>query len=141
MTELKTKVSEEDVHAFLDKIEDEQRRMDAFKLLEMMEEITGHPAKMWGGSIVGFDTYHYKYTSGKEADWMAAAFSPRKTSLTVYIMLGFEKYEDLMEKLGKYKTGKSCLYLKKLADVDEKILRKLIKKGYEDIKKMYPSKT
>ena len=137
MSELKTKVNDDDVHAFLNSIADDQRRQDAFKLLEMMEQITGHKGKMWGKSIVGFDTYHYVYASGKEGDWMASAFSPRKANLTVYIMPGFEGYPELMEKLGKYKTGTSCLYLKRLSDVDEKILRTLIKKGYQDIKKLY----
>lgn len=138
MTELKTQVNDADVMEFLHQIEDEAKQKDALRVLEMMKEITGEPAKMWGKSIVGFGTYHYKYASGREGDWMATAFSPRKANLTIYIMPGFEKYPELMEKLGKYKTGRSCLYLKKLEDVDEKILRKLIKKGYEDIRKMYP---
>lgn len=138
MTELKTQVNDNSVKAFLNSIEDQQRREDCFKVLEIMQELTGCPARMWGKSIVGCDTYHYKYASGKEADWMLTAFSPRKTSLTIYIMPGFDDYSDLMEKLGKYKTGKSCLYLKKLADVDLKILKKLIKKSIEDMRKKYP---
>lgn len=91
-----------------------------------MEEITGEPAKMWGDSIVGFGSYHYKYASGQEGDWMLTAFSPRKQNLTLYIMPGFERYENLMKQLGKYKTGKSCLYIKKLEDVDLEVLKELI---------------
>ena len=87
-------------------------------MLEMMQELTGEKPEMWGPSIVGFGSYHYKYASGREGDWFLTGFSPRKQSLTLYIMSGFSRYEELMEKLGKYKTGKSCLYIKKLEDVD-----------------------
>lgn len=122
----KTQPTDEKVEAFLNSIENEQRRKDSFRVLKMMQELTGEPPKMWGKSIVGFGSYHYKYASGREGDFLAVGFSPRKTSLTLYIMSGFSRYDELMEKLGKYKTGKSCLYLKKLDDVDEEVLKELI---------------
>jgi len=126
MAELKTKVSKASVEKFLNSIKDEQKRQDSFKILEMMKKITKEDPKMWGPSIVGFGSYHYKYASGHEGDMCIAGFSPRKEALTIYILPGFEEYDSLMKKLGKYKTGKSCLYIKKLADVDIKVLTKLI---------------
>ena len=95
-------------------------------MLRIMEEIVGEPPKMWGGSIIGFGSYHYKYASGREGDWMLTGFSPRKQSLTLYIMSGFSRYDELLSKLGKYKTGKSCLYIKKLEQVDAAVLKELI---------------
>lgn len=97
----------------------------------MMERITGEKPKMWGSSIVGFGDVHYKYESGREGDWFGVGFSPRKTSLTLYIMPGFSEYRPLMAKLGKFKTGKSCLYINKLSDVDHDVLEELIAKSYE----------
>lgn len=129
--ELKTKRNEEDVLDFLHSIENEKRRDDSLEVLAIMQELTGEEAKMWGKSIVGFGTYSYKYASGHEGDWMAIGFSPRKQSLTLYIMPGFRRYEELMENLGKYKTGKSCLYINKLEDVDMKVLRELISSSYQ----------
>ena len=126
MAELKTKVSKASVNNFLNSVKDEQKRKDSFKILEMMKKITKEDPKMWGPSIVGFGSYHYKYASGHEGDMCIAGFSPRKEALTIYILPGFEKYDSLMKKLGKYKTGKSCLYIKKLADVDIKVLTELI---------------
>ncbi|MEQ8809109.1 MAG: DUF1801 domain-containing protein, partial [Imperialibacter sp.] len=98
--ELKTKVNDVSVEGFLDKVEDEKKRNDAFEVLKLMKEVTGEKPKMWGSSIVGFGTYRYKYASGQEGDWMITGFSPRKTSLTLYIMPGFGRYEELMQKLG-----------------------------------------
>ena len=106
----------------------------------MMREATGKRAKMWGSSIVGFGEYHYKYASGREGDFMIVGFSPRKSSLTLYIMPGFSGYKDDLAKLGKYKTGKSCLYIKRLDDVDEKVLKRLIRKSVREMKKKYPTK-
>lgn len=126
MAELKTKKNDSDVSAFLDGVENEKKRADSFRILEIMTEITGESPKMWGSSIIGFGEYHYKYESGREGDFFISGFSPRKQNLTIYVMSGFEKHEALMEKLGKYKTGKSCLYIKKLEDVDEKVLREII---------------
>jgi hypothetical protein len=102
-------------------------------MLDIMQEVTGEEAKMWGASIVGFGSYHYKYASGQEGDWMAAGFSPRKQSLTLYIMAGFANYPKLMEDLGKFKTGKSCLYIKRLTDINLDVLQQLIRESYEHV--------
>lgn len=137
MTELKTKPTGDDVRAFLDTIEDEQKRADSFAILELMESIVGEPAKMWGSSIVGLAEYHYKYASGREGDWFLAGFSPRKQALTLYLMPGIERYADLLEKLGKHKIGKGCLYVKRLADVDLVVLEKLIRQSVKHLKEAY----
>ena len=102
-----------------------------------MKEITGEEPKMWGTSIVGFGNFHYRYDSGREGDWFLAGFSPRKQSLTLYIMSGFSEYEELMQQLGKYKTGKSCLYVKRLGDIDEGILKELISQSIAFLNKRY----
>ena len=128
---LNTKLNDGDVRQFLNSVENEKRRVDAFQVLDMMSEVTGEEPKMWGSSIIGFGSYHYVYASGQDSDWMATGFSPRKTALTLYIMAGFPKFEELLDKLGKYKHGKSCLYINKLEDVDEVILRKLIKLSFD----------
>jgi len=140
MAELKTKENEGDVNAFLNRVENERKREDSFKILSLMEKVTGMGAKMWGDSIVGFGSYHYKYASGREGDWFLAGFSPRKQNLTLYIMSGFEAYESLLEKLGKYKTGKSCLYINKLADVDLDVLKELVIRSVEHMQKTNPGK-
>ncbi len=138
MAELKTKVSNANVKDFLNTIEPESKRQDAFTLLELFEKITGEKAKLWGTSIIGFGEYHYESTrSAQKGDWPLTAFSPRKANLTVYIMPGFKDYQGLLEKLGKYKTSVSCLYIKKLADIDIQILSKIIEKGYTDMKEKY----
>ena len=103
----------------------------------MMRRITGKPPKMWGTSIVGYGKYHYKYKSGREGDWFITGFAPRKQNLTIYIMPGFTRYPDIMKKLGKYKLGVSCLYIKSLADIDEKLLSELIEKSVFDMREMY----
>lgn len=126
MAELKTKLNDASVDDFINGVEDEARREDCRTIAELMSRITGEEPKMWGASIVGFGTYHYKYASGREGDWMKMGFSPRKQNLTLYIMDGFDKYDELMAKLGKHKTGKSCLYVKRLSDIDMKVLEKLI---------------
>jgi|SRR6188768_4043430 len=124
--ELKTKATKSSVEKFLDAIEDEQKRDDAYAILDMMQKATKDEPKMWGPSIIGFGTYHYKYDSGHEGDMCRIGFSPRKAALTLYILMGFEGYDELMAKLGKYKTSKACLYIKKLEDIDVKVLKKLI---------------
>ena len=134
---LKTTVNDGDVLAFLEAVEDTKRQEDSLVVLELMKEITGREPKMWGSSIVGFDQYHYKYDSGREGDFFKVGFSPRKQSLTLYIMPGFERYDALMEQLGKYKTGKSCLYIKKLEDVDMEVLRQLIGESFDYMNKKY----
>lgn len=131
MAELKTKQTQASVSAFLDAVENEQRRADCRTVLNLMRAVTGEEPKMWGPSIVGFGSYHYKYASGREGDWFVAGFSPRKQDLTLYIMAGFDRYDELMAKLGKYKTGKSCLYLKRLSDVDLGVLRELVSASVE----------
>lgn len=133
MAEPKTKPTKASVKEFLNQIPDEERREDCFTVAKMMEEITGDKPKMWGPSIVGFGTYHYKYASGREGDWPITGFSPRKKDLTLYIMMGFEKYPELMEKLGKHSTGKSCLYIKRLSDIHMPTLKKLIKTSIKDL--------
>lgn len=127
MAELKTKPTNASVKEFLNQISDEERRNDCFTVAKIMEEITGEKPKMWGPSIVGFGTRHYKYASGREGDWPITAFSPRKKDLTLYVMMGLENHEELMEKLGKHSTGKACLYIKRLSDVHIPTLKKLIK--------------
>lgn len=134
MAELKTKATELSVDAFLDAVPDEQRRDDCRAVLAMMRDATGVEPKMWGGSMVGFGRYRYKYDSGREGEWPVIAFSPRKSDLTLYLMSGAEEFPDLMAKLGKFKTGKSCLYIKRLADVDRAVLGRLIKKSVDAMK-------
>ena len=140
MAQNKTRPTQSSVTAFLNGIDDAQQKKDAKKIAAMMREATGKRAKMWGSSIVGFGEYHYKYASGREGDFMIVGFSPRKTSLSLYIMPGFSGYKDELAKLGKYKTGKSCLYIKRLDDVDEKVLKRLIQKSVREMKKKYPTK-
>lgn len=135
--EPKTKLNNASVSDFLNTIEDIQKREDAFAVLKIMQDITKQEPKMWGTAIIGFGTYHYVYASGREGDWMQVGFSPRKSALTLYIMSGFSAYDDLMKDLGKYKTGKSCLYIKKLSDIDIKVLKKLVRESVKYIKKKH----
>lgn len=137
MYELKTKLNDASVKNFLNGIKDKQKREDSFKIVDMMKKITKEEPKMWGPSIVGFGKYHYKYESGHEGDMCITGFSPRKQALTLYILPGFLKYEPLMKKLGKYKTGVSCLYIKKLEDIDMKVLKELITESVKYMKKKY----
>jgi len=123
--------------SFIAAVEDETKRADGFRLLELMGSITGAEPVMWGPSIIGFGNYHYKYESGREGDFFLTGFSPRKTALTLYIMAGFSRYEDLMARLGKYKTGKSCLYIKRLSDVDEDVLSELITESVKHMRATY----
>ncbi len=138
MAELKTTKNKASVSAFIASIPDAQKRKEAAIILKLMRTIMGVKPAMWGASLIGFGTYRYKYASGREGDWPIVAFSPRKQNLTVYIMAGFTAYKDLMAKLGKYKiTGGSCLYIKKLEDVDLSVLKKLIAQSARDMKKRY----
>jgi len=134
MAELKTKQTEASVKDFLNQIPDKERRDDCFAIAKMMEEATGAKPKMWGTSIVGFGSYHYKYASGREGDWLMTGFSPCKNDLTLYLMMGFEKHRELMEQLGKHKTSKSCLYIKQLDDVHVPTLKKLIKASVKQLR-------
>ena len=135
MAELKTKPTAASVSDFLDTVDDEERRKDCLAVVKIMQKATGAKAKMWGPSIVGFGDHRYKYESGRELDWFLTGFSPRKKELTLYIMPGFDRYEELMASLGKYKTGKSCLYIKRLADVDTTVLRTLVEDSVKHMKK------
>ena len=135
MAELKTRPTNASVEKFLNKTTDEARRQDCFAVARMMEEITGEKPKMWGPSIVGFGSFHYRYASGQEADWPVAAFSPRKSDLTLYLTPGFQQNKDLMDQLGKHRTGKSCLYIKRLSDVHVPTLKKLIRESVKAVKK------
>ena len=127
MAELKTKKTEASVDAFLAKIPDAQARADSKTLVQLMKAATGSGPKMWGPSIVGFGDYHYKYESGREGDWFVMGFSPRKASLTLYFMCGLQRLAPHLEKLGKHKTGKVCLYVKRLEDVNPGVLGRLVK--------------
>lgn len=133
--ELKTKVNDASVTDFLNSVEDEQKRKDTFEILEIVKQITKEEPKMWGSSIVGFGTHHYKYESGREGDSAMIGFSPRKQNITLYIVPGFERYQGLMKKLGKHSTGKSCLYIKRLGDVDVEVLKELITESLQVMKK------
>jgi hypothetical protein len=137
MAENKTQPTTASVGEFLNSIDDPQKRADARKVGAMMRRATGKRAKMWGSSIVGYGTYHYKYDSGREGDFMLTGFSPRKQALSVYILAGFKRFERLMKQLGKYKTGKSCLYIKTLADIDEAVLEQLINESVEYMRANY----
>ncbi|MBI3824314.1 MAG: DUF1801 domain-containing protein [Planctomycetes bacterium] len=130
MAELKTKKTNVSVEGFLKKVAIPQEREDAFTILAMMKDITGLEPKMWGPSIVGFGEYHYKYASGHEGDCARIGFSPRKGQMSLYFMPGVCKFDDYLKRLGKHKTGKACLYIKKLADVDLAVLREMIEVGY-----------
>jgi len=138
MTANKTTQNEDSVDEFLKKIEDPEKQKTSWQLLEIIKEISGKEPKMWGDYIIGFGKYHYKYATGREGDWMRIAFSPRKQNFSIYIMDGFDNHSELMEKLGKYKTGKSCLYINKLQDIDTNILKEIMKESLFNMEKLYP---
>ncbi len=135
MSSPKTQPNDADVGAFVEAIEHEGRREDARALVAMMGDITGEEPVMWGDSIVGFGRYEYRYASGREGEWFVAGFSPRKQAMTLYIMSGFKKHDSLLKKLGKHSTGRSCLYVKKLADVDLDVLKELVAASVEHVSK------
>ncbi len=137
MSEQKTKPTEVSVESFLETIPDENTRDDCFALVKMMKKITGSNPKMWGASIIGFGTYHYKYDSGHEGFSCLTGFSPRKQNISLYVMPGFSTHPELLQKLGKHKAGKGCLYIKRLADVNSDVLEKLIKFSVDYLKKKY----
>ena len=136
MAELKTKLTDASVEDFLNTVENEQKRKDCFEILKIMKQVTKEMPKMWGTSIVGFGSYHYKGASGREGDWMLTGFSPRKQNLTLYLMGGFDAHKDLLKKLGNYKTSVGCLYIKKLDDVDKKVLKELVTESVKTMKKL-----
>jgi hypothetical protein len=138
MAEAKTKMTDTSVDAFLDAIEDERKREDCRALVKMMKSATRAEPKMWGANIVGFGQYRYKYASGQQGDWPLVAFSPRKQNITLYIMSGFDDYDALLGKLGKHSTGKACLYIKRLSDVDQGVLKELVKQSAAHMKATNP---
>lgn len=139
MTQNKTKPTQQEISEFINGIEDERKRADCRELLSMMHAVTGEPPTMWGPSMVGFGSYHYRYASGHEGDFLLAGFSPRKQALTVYVVSGFEKHPDLMARLGKFKTGKSCLYIKNLDAIDRSVLTQLVTRSVALMRKKYPA--
>jgi hypothetical protein len=140
MAELKTKATEQTAESFIEKIPDEKVQQDCHGLIKLMKKVTGSKPKMWGSSIIGFGQYHYKYESGHEGDMCMVGFSPRKANFSLYIMGGLEKQQALMKKLGKHKASKGCVYIKKLEDVDLKVLESMVKNAVDYIKKKYPAK-
>lgn len=137
MYELKTKLNDGDVLAFLNSVENKKRQSDSYVILDLLKEITQEEPKMWGTSIIGFGKYHYKTKSGIESDWMQIGFSPRKQSLTLYLMDGYDKYGSVLEQLGKHKIGKSCLYINKIEDVNLDVLKSLLESSYQYVKENY----
>jgi len=138
MAQNKTQPTPQKVSEFIAGIEDTLKRSDCRELMKLMRETTGKRATMWGPSIVGFGKYHYKYDSGREGDHFLTGFSPRKQNLTIYIINGFQPHVKLMEKLGKFKTGKSCLYVKSLDDIDRSVLAKLVEASVAYMRQKYP---
>ncbi len=126
MSEMKTRPHEGDVESFLATVADDRRRRECRAVMALMREVTGEEPRMWGPSMIGFGSYHYRYESGREGDWFLTGVSPRKGALTVYIMAGFERYEALTARLGPHSTGRSCLYIKRLDDIDQDVLRELV---------------
>ena len=137
MSDLKSRPTDADVDAFIESIDDEARREDCRAVMKIMKRLTRAQPRMWGPTMVGFGQYHYKYDSGREGDWFMTGFSPRKANLTLYIMAGFDRHDEIMGRLGKFKTGKSCLYVKRLSDVDAKALEELLRESVAFLKKAY----
>ena len=137
MSDLKTRPTPLSVDAFVEAVDDEHKRADCRAVAELMADITGAEGVMWGSSIVGFGSYHYRYASGREGDFFEAGFSPRKRALTIYVMAGFAEYDDLLARLGKHSTGKSCLYVKRLADIDLDVLREMLIRSVAYIRTKY----
>ena len=135
-SQLKTQRNRSSVKAFLAGVADDRKRRDAMAVSEIMQDITGEEPAMWGTSMVGFGSYHYRYNSGQEGDWPLVGFSPRKDSLTLYIMPGFKEYGELLGKLGKHKTGVSCLYIKSLEDIHVPTLKTLVRESVKHMKQM-----
>ena len=138
MTQLKTQRNDASVEEYLNSLDDSRKRDDCFVLLRMMRELTGEGPAMWGESIIGFGSYKYRYNSGHSGEWFITGFAPRKRDLTVYIMPGFDRYQDLMGRLGKHKTGVSCLYLNRLQTIDLPTLRELISRSVADMRENNP---
>lgn len=141
MYQLKTQQNDANVIKFLEKLSDQEMISDCKELIDIFSEVTKESAKMWGTSIIGFGTYHYKYESGHEGDMCLIWFAPRKSNITLYIIMGLSQYEAILKNIGKYKaSGKSCMQIKKLSDIDVKVLKKLIQESVKDVQKKYPKK-
>ncbi|MBT7611022.1 MAG: DUF1801 domain-containing protein [Bacteriovoracaceae bacterium] len=140
MAEAKTKPTKASVTSFINSIESVQLKKDCKVIQKLMTEVTGKRPKIWGSSIIGYGEYHYTYASGREGDWPITGFSPRKSNLTIYVMPGFKDYKSELKKLGKHKIGSSCLYIKKIDDIDLKILKKILKSSVVTMRKKYPCK-
>ncbi len=140
MAELKTKQTDASVEAYLNAIEDVQRRDDCRALAALMRRVTKYEPKMWGSSIVGFGSYHYRYASGHEGDACLAGFSSRKAEISLYLMPGLDAKQTLLAALGKHKAGKGCLYVKRLSDIDVRVLEKLIRESVAELRRRYPNK-
>lgn len=138
MAEPKTRPNDASVEAFLNAVADQHKRTDVFEVLDLMKRATGETPMMWGDAIVGFGKYRYRYANGKESDWPLAGFSPRKQNLTLYVMTGFDNYDALLARLGKFKTGKACLYISRLADVDTTVLEELVRQSAEHMRTTNP---
>lgn len=139
MYEQKTKENDTSVIAFIEDVDSPKRREDAYKLLDIFTEASGYPAKMWGPSIIGFGSYHYKYASGHESDAPLVGFSPRKGKISLYFVLGDSQRESLLQKFGKHTTGKACVYINKVDDIDVQVLKALINESVQFLKATYPS--
>lgn len=137
MSANKTQPGDRDVSAFLEAVEPERKRLDALRLMSLFEEVTGFAPRMWGASIVGYGRYHYRTQAGREGDYLATGFSPRKAAISVYVMPGYTDFSGILARLGKHKHGKSCLYINKLADIDERVLAELISAGLKDLGRSY----
>ncbi len=138
MSENKTQPNSTSVTQFIEAVENQQKRTDSHILIDLFEKITGEKATMWGPSIIGFGTYHYKYESGREGDFMQIGFSPRKAKFSLYIMAGFENYTEQLSRLGKFKTSKACLYVNKLSDINLEVLEEIAIDSVQKIKEKYP---
>jgi hypothetical protein len=138
MAEQKTKPTQQSVDGFIDKIDNEEVRDDCRTLIKLMSKVTGSGPAMWGSSIIGFGKYHYKYASGHEGDSCLTGFSPRKQNITLYVMPGFDQHPGLVKDLGKHKAGKGCIYVKRLSDIDMKVLEKLVAFSVKHLRELYP---
>ncbi|MGD9713313.1 MAG: DUF1801 domain-containing protein [Thermomicrobiales bacterium] len=137
--EPKTRPTDAEVEAFIDAVPSERKRTDSWELLKLMEDATGEPATLWGASIVGFGSYHYQYESGHAGDAPIVGFSPRKAAISIYVLNGFEGESDLLDRLGTHTMGKSCIYVKRLQDIDVSVLRELVERSLRETKRRWPS--
>ncbi len=137
MSNLKTQRTDSSVEDFLESVDNEEKRADCLRILELMKKVTGEDPQMWGPGIIGFGSYHFKYDSGREGDWFITGFAPRKKEITLYILAGFAEHDDLMQKLGKYRIGKGCLFLKRIDDIDLSVLNELVERSVAYMRSEY----